>query len=236
MTNDRVVLIKPGNFGQIVAADGRRGEFDIGNEVILSHRLPVDAVFIGDSITHMWELNAYFGRNGRLLVNRGIGGDISSHVARRFAADVIQLQPKCAVIKIGVNNFWALDGWTAADRKPVEEIVADLVSDVQDMVRQAKEHGIVPVICSVLPTHMPHSGNDGLRNTGIQNANELLRTLAAEQGAIYVDYHSRMVQPDRLQLRGGLADDGLHPHVRGYDIMAETLRETLRTTGIDWLA
>jgi lysophospholipase L1-like esterase len=229
-------MIKPGNFGMSAAADGRRGEFDVGNEVILTHKLPVDAVFIGDSITHMWELNAYFGRSGRFVVNRGIGGDISSHVARRFAADVIQLQPKCVVIKIGVNDFWALDGWTQADRKPVEEIVAAVVNNILDMVKQAKEHQIVPVVCSILPTQMPHSGNNGLRNTGIRNANALLRELAAEQDAIYVDYHSRMVQPDGISLRDGLADDGLHPHVRGYDIMAETLREALSDRGIDWLS
>lgn len=233
MITARRTILKPGNFGLIAAADSRR-EFDIGNEVIVTHKLPVDAVFIGDSITHMWELNAYFGRSGRFVVNRGIGGDISSHVAGRFAADVIQLQPKYAVIKIGVNNFWALDGWTEADRKPVEMIVNDLVNDVLDMVKQTKGHPVIPVICSVLPTHMPHSGNDSLRNTGIKKANELLRVLADEHDAIYVDFHSRMVQADRLQLRDGLADDGLHPHVLGYDIMAETLIETLGKNGIEW--
>lgn len=41
-----------------------------------------------------------------------------------------------------------------------------------------------------------------------------------------------MVTEDGIQLREELADDGLHPHVLGYDIMAHALRETLEYKGI----
>ncbi|MGG1555599.1 GDSL-type esterase/lipase family protein [Paenibacillus ferrarius] len=232
MSAKRVEMVKPGFFGMAAAADSRRGEFDLGNEVLIAHQVPVDFVFIGDSITHMWELNGYFGRRGSLVVNRGIGGDISSHVLRRFEADVIQLKPKHVVIKIGVNNFWALDGATAEQRKTAEQIMPDLVQDIQDMMIKAKEHDIIPVICSILPTNMPQSGNNALRNESIRQVNEQLQQIANEQGAIYVDYHSRMTTEDGLQLRDELADDGLHPHVLGYDIMADCLREELARKGI----
>ncbi|MFC3799422.1 GDSL-type esterase/lipase family protein [Cohnella sp. GCM10012308] len=232
MTTNRVKLVKPGYFATAAAADSRRGEFDIGNEILIAHEVPVDFVFIGDSITHMWELNAYFGRSGRFIVNRGIGGDISSHVLRRFDADVVQLKPKHVVIKIGVNNFWAMDGWTAGDRKTAEQIVPGLVGDIEEMVKKAKENDIIPIICSILPTDMPQSGHNDQRNAGIRSANEKLRIAAAERGAIFVDYHSRMADEDGLRLREGLADDGLHPHVLGYDIMADALRETLEQKGI----
>lgn len=144
-------------FGTAAAADGRRGEFDLRNEVLIAHEVAVDFVFIGDSITHMWELNGYFSRGGRFIVNRGIGGDISSHVLKRFDADVIQLKPKHVVIKIGVNNLWALDGATAQQRKTAEEITPALVQDIQEMVIKKKHH-ITPVICSILPTNLPQSG------------------------------------------------------------------------------
>lgn len=232
MTTNRVEIVKPGFFATAAAADSRRGEFDIGNEILVAREVPVDFVFIGDSITHMWELNAYFGRSGRFIVNRGIGGDISSHVLRRFDADVIQLKPKHAAIKIGVNNFWAMDGWTAADRKTAEQIVPGLVSDIEQMVKKAKENDIIPIVCSILPTDMPQSGHNDQRNAGIRVANENLQKVAAEQGAVYVDYHSRMTKEDGLRLREELADDGLHPHVLGYNIMADALRETLEYKGI----
>ncbi|MDR6550610.1 GDSL-type esterase/lipase family protein [Paenibacillus qinlingensis] len=232
MTLQRVEIVKPGFFATAAAADSRRGEFDLGNEVLIAHKVPVDFVFIGDSITHMWELNAYFGRDGRYIVNRGIGGDISSHVLRRFEADVIQLKPKVVVIKIGVNNFWALDGAITEHKRTAEQIIPALVHDIQAMVVQAKAHGIIPVICSILPTNMPQSGNNAIRNASICRVNEDLQKVASEHGAIYVDYHSRMVTDDGIQLRNGLADDGLHPHVIGYDIMADALREELKLKGI----
>jgi hypothetical protein len=73
--SNRVDIIKPGLFSKQVNADNRRIEFDYKNEVIVSNKIAVDYVFIGDSITHMWELNAYFGKSQRLILNRGIGGD-----------------------------------------------------------------------------------------------------------------------------------------------------------------
>lgn len=232
MSKQRIEIVKPGFFASHSAADSRRGEFDIGNEILLAHGVPVDFVFIGDSITHMWELNAYFARGGQFIVNRGIGGDISGHVLRRFDADVIQLKPKHVVIKIGVNNFWALDGWTANDRKTAAQIVPAIADDIREMAKKATANGITPVVCSVLPTNMPQSGHDAARNAGIIELNARLRVVAEEEGGIYVDYHSRMTTEDGVRLRDGLADDGLHPHVVGYDIMAETLRETLSGKGI----
>jgi len=232
MTATRIDIVRPGFFAVFAAADSRRGEFDIGNEVLIAHKVPIDFVFIGDSITHMWELNAYFGRGEQFVVNRGIGGDISSHVLRRFDADVIQLKPKHVVIKIGVNNFWTLDGATDHDRKTPEQIIPGLVDDIRDMVRKAKASGITAIICSILPTNLPQSGHNELRNLSIVQVNQELQLVAEEENAIYVDYHSHMTKEDGRQLRGELADDGLHPHLLGYDIMAKVLRETLQQNGV----
>jgi lysophospholipase L1-like esterase len=232
MTTKRMDIVKPGFFATAAAADSRRGEFDIGNEILIAHKVPVDFVFIGDSITHMWELQTYFGRGGQFIVNRGIGGDISSHVLRRFDADVIQLKPKYVAIKIGVNNFWALDGWTALDRKPADQIISGLVDDIREMVKRSQENGITPIVCSVLPTYMPQSGNNDIRNASIVEVNRQLKELSDEKNAIYVDYHSLMTAEDGVRLRDGLADDGLHPHLLGYDIMASALIDTMEQKGI----
>ena len=98
---ERINFVKPGIFTVQAAADSRRVEFDTKNEVIVTNKVPVDFVFIGDSITHAWELNAYFGKMGRLILNRGIGGDTSEYLLRRFEADVLQLKPKYCVMLIG---------------------------------------------------------------------------------------------------------------------------------------
>lgn len=226
--NERVSdLIRPGVLGEAAAAGLRRTEFDHSNEALLAHRIPVDYVFIGDSITHYWDLPCFFKQEGPVLVNRGISGDVSRHVWQRFEADVIQLKPRFTIILIGVNNFKALDGWLPENGDPVQQIAEAIVADVRAMTRRAQEKGIVPVICSIAPTNRPDYAYDKLRNEGIRTANAKLSLLSEEEAALFVDYHSQMATEEGDRLREGLTDDGVHPHLLGYRVMARLLRERL---------
>jgi lysophospholipase L1-like esterase len=230
----RPSLIRPGFFGLQASADNRRTVFDIQNEVLLARRSPIDALFIGDSITDMWALDAYFaGASGGMIVNRGIGGDRTPFLRRRFEADALQLRPSLIVLLIGVNNTWDLDLWDTPEliRAP-ETIEAEIVADVEAMVAAARERQIALALCSILPTNIPALESDSTRNRLIAGANSHLQDVATRHGAVYVDYHSSMVGDDGLTLRAELADDGLHPHVLGYEIMAKVLVESLREAGI----
>lgn len=233
MSTHRPTLIRPGLFGLTVAADNRRDVFDAHNEALLAKEAAVDAVFFGDSITEMWALDAYFVGTSGLLVNRGIGGDRTPFARRRFAADVLQLQPKLVVMKIGVNNTWDLDyPWDPSVFRPAEEIEEEIVVDTEAMVRPAREKSVAVALCSILPTDVPFNGCTGVRNELIARANTRLRDIAATYGAIYVDYHSHLAADDGLTLRPRLADDGLHPHVVGYEIMVDVLSSALAAAGI----
>lgn len=236
MDGERPSVVRPGLFGVEAAADTRRGVFDAHNEALLARLLPIDAVFIGDSITDMWALDAFFQDASGLIVNRGIGGDRTPFVRRRFEADVLQLHPGLAVIKIGVNNTWDLDTpWDPSVYRSPDEIEEEIVTDVEAMVAAAREREIVVALCSILPTDILFEGTTGVRNELIFRANTRLRRVADRHGAIYVDYHSHLTAEDGMTLRPGLADDGLHPHVLGYEIMARVLLETLAATGITLL-
>jgi lysophospholipase L1-like esterase len=228
MAEQRPQLVKPGQFGVVAAADSRRGVFDAHNEVLLAKGVPIDAVFTGDSITDMWAIDGYFEGTQGILVNRGIGGDRTNFMRRRFEADVLQLHPRLVVMKIGVNNFWDMDIWWDPSllRRPAE-IEDEIVNDITAMVEAAREQHIIVALCSILPTDMPFNSNTPVRNQAITRVNERLKQLADGSEVIYVDYHSHLVSGDGLTLRPGLADDGLHPHVVGYDIMADVLLKTL---------
>jgi len=237
MAVQRPTLIRPGEFGLAVAADSRRGVFDYHNEALLARGVPIAAVFIGDSITDMWALDAFFKSASGFVVNRGIGGDRTPYVRRRFEADVLQLRPRLAVILIGVNNTWDLDiWWDPRLLRTAEEIEEEIVADTEAMVSAARAGAITVALCSIPPTDVPFNGNTPVRNALITRANARLRTVAGRHGAVYVDYHRHLAADDGLTLRCGLADDGLHPHVVGYDIMAGMLLDTLADAGIDILA
>ncbi|MCR8643586.1 GDSL-type esterase/lipase family protein [Paenibacillus sp. N1-5-1-14] len=229
----RISIVQPGAFGVAAAADSRRLEFDIGNEVLLTKHVPVDFVFIGDSITQLWDLHTYFGASSKVHINRGISGDVSGHVLRRFQADVIQLNPKYVVLKIGINNMHALDAWSESGRKLPDAIHHEVEHDVREMLVLASKHQIKPILCSILPVNMDYFASLSVKNELIRNLNISLRKLAEQEGAIFVDYHSHLTTEDGTKLRDGLADDGLHPHIVGYDIMATVLRDTLQQHGIE---
>jgi len=235
VNQERPKLIRPGFFSVNAAADRRRNEFDFHNEALLYYGRSVDFVFFGDSITHWWDLSTFFPTTRHTLVNRGIGGDTTPHARQRFAADVLQVGPRHVIIMIGINNTWALDALSPVERLSAEEIHEQVTGDVEAMTQSALEHAICPVVCSLLPTRMDRYARNPERNQLVVRINQALKTMAARTGAIYIDYHSHLIDSDGLTLREELADDGLHPHVIGYELMAKVLRETLAAHGIELL-
>lgn len=229
-TFSRESVIRPGLFGDNCAADARRMEFDFCNESLLAAGVKPDFLFIGDSITHIWELQAYFGGTGKVLINRGIGGDISTNVRRRFEADALQLRPNVMVMMIGTNDLC----W---EPHLLNDGLSDVVCDnITAMATAASVAGITLAVCSILPVWGPEwlQGEPEFaprKNVQITQINSRLRALPEKTGAIYVDYHRAMVGGDGA-LRHALADDGVHPHSVGYTIMARVLRETFAEHGI----
>ena len=95
-----------------VDADWWRDRFNQKNEQLKQG--DVDILMIGDSITHGWEgagsvvWEKYYG--DKKAVNLGHGGDQTQHVLWRLENyDFSAVNPKAAVLLIGVNNTWSKD-------------------------------------------------------------------------------------------------------------------------------
>ena len=216
--------ITPGLFGQTVATDTRRGEFDWKNEQILAGGIQPDIVFIGDSITQLWELSCYFPASLR-IVKRGISGDQMRYIARRFEADVVQLHPRWCVLLAGINDSWELEYDPAAftGGEDPQQLLERVKGYFDAVMQQARDAGIPLVVCSVLPVNMPYRQCDAQRNEYILRLNAYLRERCAQQGLTYVDYHTAMTDSTGQRMRAGLTHEGLHPNAAGYKIMAKIL-------------
>jgi lysophospholipase L1-like esterase len=219
----RQTLIKPGNIGDNAPADRLRGRFDFWNEQIIREDTGVSTVFFGDSITELWQLDAYFRPNDGAILNRGIGGDNTPHMNRRFDADVIQLQPRNVVILAGTNDVSQMMRVEKSD----EEIIATVLANLETMMTSARSAGVNVLVCSILPTNADSQPNHGGKARILPQINGQLRLLCAANGCIYVDYASQMMD-ENGDLRKDLARDGLHPHYAGYEIMARVLKDTAR--------
>ena len=206
--------------------------------------IAVDFVFIGESITQFWDLQVYFGSSNKFIINRGISGDITPIMLRRFPADVIQLKPKYVHILGGTNNTWRLDAVDMRERRTPEQINYEILSNITSMVQLSKSNGIMPIVGSNLPIgrdipcfpfepliRCPNSSTD-VRNELLAFSNQALKHMTDYEGVIYVDYHAYLVGPDAKTLRSELSDDSLHPNVLGYNLMADVLCKTLSNKGI----
>ena len=168
-------------------------------------------VFIGDSITDMWDLAAAF--PGEPYINRGIGSQVTAQMLVRFEHDVVALRPSAVVILGGVNDVTGFLQLESAE---------GIVSNIEAMADIADRHGIDVVLGSILPvTNTPAAEYVVAERKPelLREVNARLRALAAARGYAYADYASVLADRDG-RLRADLTHDGVHPLPAGYALMA----------------
>jgi len=169
-------------------------------------------VFLGDSITDLWELGRFF--PGKPYVNRGIGSQVTAQMLLRFHQDVVALKPSVVVILAGVNDVHGvLQQETAAQIETNYEAMADI----------AAQHGIRIVFGSILPVNnYTENAKSMLEERNPEELRAINRWLAAfcrKRGYQYADYYTALVD-DRGLLQRDLTADGIHPLAPGYARMA----------------
>ncbi|MCL6266076.1 SGNH/GDSL hydrolase family protein [Flagellimonas myxillae] len=174
-------------------------------------------VFMGNSITEGWSaaLPSFF--ENPSYINRGISGQTTPQMLIRFRPDVIDLKPKIVLILAGTNDIAGNTG-----PMTLEQIKGNIVS----MAELAKANGIIPIICSVLPAfdYPWRPGKDP--NIKIPKLNGMLEEYCKATGVMYLDYFAAMAD-DRNGLSKALANDGVHPTKKGYEIMVRLANEAV---------
>jgi lysophospholipase L1-like esterase len=174
-------------------------------------------VFMGDSITDLWQQPRYGGFfPGKPYVDRGIGGQTTPQMLLRFRPDVIDLKPKVVVILAGTNDI-------AGNTGPLTN--EEIQSNLESMSELAHAHDIRVVLASVTPVSAYHVASPAAipQTTArpmarIKALNDWIASYAASHGGLYLDYFSAMTDQSGL-LRAELSEDDLHPNAKGYDIM-----------------
>ena len=176
-------------------------------------------VFLGNSITDAWPNvdSLFFAQNN--FIGRGISAQTSAQLLLRFRQDVIDLHPKAVVIHIGTNDV-------AENTGPYDPLYT--MSNIQSMVDLARANNIKAIICSVLPaTKFEWNRALGDRSDMILDLNQRLKSYADQQQIAYIDYHGAM-KNDKNGMDPDIAQDGVHPTLKGYKIMEELVLEKLK--------
>jgi lysophospholipase L1-like esterase len=97
------------------------------------------------------------------------------------------------------------------------------------MVELAKANKIKVILCSVLPAvNFNWRPNDKAAETIIQ-LNQLIQSYAKQHQIPYVDYHTAMADT-KNGLPKEYADDGVHPNLKGYQVMEPLLEKAIQKT------
>ena len=96
------------------------------------------------------------------------------------------------------------------------EMIQDNIASMTDL---AKASGIRVVLASVLPASAFPWRPELRPAPRIVALNAWLQRHAADNGFVYLDYHSAMTD-EKQGLRDEFSDDGVHPNLDGYRAMA----------------
>ena len=147
------------------------------------------------------------------MINEGIGGHSAVEDYTRFRDAVDAHQPQAVLLLQGILD---VRGKGQADA-PIEALQTD--------VRSARDRGVQHVFLGTLP---PVAGGNlicgALENSLIRETNNLIRNLAAAEGAYLVDPYP--VLAANVELFQGA--DGLHPSKEGQQVIGGTFFEEIK--------
>ena len=189
-------------------------------------RCKIKTVYLGDSIIEGYGVSkgaCWVDAMPGITVNRGISGDTTTGMRRRFAAHVLREHPDRVVIMGGINDLSE-----GGSLRTVED-------NLYDMYGQAREHGItvVPAVC-VYPDYNELLNNDwaqylpGLQQLPrhLEQLAQWIRAYAVQHGCTCLDFAQTFADytPDGYCR---YFSDGVHPNERGHAIMADIARNVL---------
>ena len=189
-----------------------------------------DAIWLGDSITHLWETDWTGGPTvfrekfgNYKILNAAFGGDKVENTLWniRYGGFLDGVRTRIVSLMVGTNNTW---GDSAED---IAAGIGACVKAIREKQPQAKV-----LLFALLPREVAHDrGNRKLRRENanvdeilpkIGRINELIRGYADGKDVLFVDLTGEFTdaagQPDiRLLI------DGTHPSSVGYAVMADAL-------------
>lgn len=175
-------------------------------------------IFMGDSITEFWSrVNPSFFEL-KPYINRGISGQTTPQILKRFKADVLDLNPAVVVILGGVNDIAGNTGPTTIQR---------IASTIFEMEALAQANKIKVILCSVLPAYDFSWRPNQFPAEKIIALNLLIKKYALENGIYYLDYFSEM-KDEKNGLKKEYGPDGVHPNLAGYQVMGPLVEEAIQ--------
>ena len=167
----------------------------------------IDLVFLGDSITHYWDVGAGTDTSTAIedlkkkytILSAGFGGDWCQNLLWRINhGELDGYKAKLVMLLIGTNN-----------NKDSSEQIFARIREIVKVVREKQPHAKL----LLLPIFPRFSGHDAR----IEKVNKLLFAEDFGEGVIRHSFNDKMLDEEG-KLRKELFEDGLHPSAKGYEL------------------
>jgi lysophospholipase L1-like esterase len=151
-----------------------------------------------------------------LVTNAGLRGELAgtSSAVSRFVNLVSTRQFEAALIMEGTNDVF--------DGTPSK--IGPAISGLRSMIQAAKVRGVRPYVATVPPMD-PNRPRGRLGYTTVPVLNDEIRALARTEGVTLVDVNQAFSGDLAL-----LSADGLHPNANGFELIAKTFFDAIRST------
>ena len=190
----------------------------------------VNVLFIGDSITDFWRRpephtggKPVWDREYAPLgaANFGISGDRTQHVLWRLQNGELEgIKPKVVVLMIGTNNTGFERDNTTPRNTPAETIEG--VRAIVDTLR-AKLPATRILLLAIFPrAEKP----DHPQRKQVAEINAAIAKLADGRNVRFLDLGPKFLTADGTMTKD-IMPDFLHPGIKGYEIWADAMRDTL---------
>lgn len=169
----------------------------------------------GNEVTITWHAS-FFTSNG--YVDKGVSGERTDEMLKRYQSDVLSQDPFCVVIMGGTNDL--AQGYSKDQ----------IMENIKSMAEQAAAAKMKVVLCSVTPCNMTYSKlTPHEKGTHIVALNKKIKEYAAQKGFTYCDYYPALVAEDGYSLKEEYClYDRLHPNPDAYTVMEEIIQKILK--------
>ncbi|MCG6552889.1 MAG: GDSL-type esterase/lipase family protein [Candidatus Magnetominusculus sp. LBB02] len=150
-------------------------------------------------------LNAKIGGKAEFIL-KGISGELTEDMLRRYNADVILHKPDYVIILGGTNDL----GWSVE--------LSVIMSNLYYMYKTALDAGIIPVAVSVPSLR----GYDPLIAPRVV-LNRMIKENAKGLNIPFADYFTASCESPVQRLAPEYSNDGLHLSTEGYELLADVI-------------
>ncbi len=173
-------------------------------------------LFLGDSITELYNLDKYF--SGLSVVNSGISGNITEDILKDMKNRVYDYNPSKVFLLIGTNDL--IHDISVDD---IASNIEKIISEIKDNKPQAKIYveSVYPINYNLNKKMVNKRNNDD-----IMKINEKIKKYCEDNGYTYINMYDSLLDGDG-NFSEEYTDDGLHPNENGYEIITKELKKYL---------